>query len=193
MSIEALDQTPPQHRPGPIRARDDVSLLSNTHDEKIARANKDVREVFVRPYSYDIRIRVVQACRNGEGSQRQIARRYNVSLTFVQDLLKRYRETGNIIPRRYTGGHHSKIDDVSLQLILTLVDHDPLLPLSRLCERLAHERQLRISRATMWRTLRKHRPNKNIIARPTDSLAAPGVTGIATTAPATTNPRQVQR
>ncbi len=114
----------------------------------------------MRPYSHDIRVRVVQSYQNGEGSQRQLARRYNVSLSFVQQLLKRYRETGNIVPRQYNNKTASKIDHNSLQLILDLVDSDPQLPLSQLCERLAQERQLFISRATMWRTIRKHRPRK---------------------------------
>ena len=146
----------------------------------------------MRPYSYDIRIRVIQALGNGEGSQRQIARRYNVSLTFVQDLLKRYRETGNIIPRRYTGGHHSKIDHNSLQLILTLVDRDPFLPLSRLCERLARERQLRISRATMWRTLRKYRPNRAVLSPASPNQTHHELPQGLTTASTKTDPRETQ-
>lgn len=122
----------------------------------------------MKAYSHDIRVRVIQSYENGEGSQRQLARRYNVSLSFVQELLKRYRETGNILPRKYSNKVGSKVDGNSLQLILDLVDNDPELPLSRLCERLAQERQLYISRATMWRTLRKYRPRKatlRVVAR----------------------------
>jgi len=118
----------------------------------------------VKPYSHDIRIRVLHAYQHGEESQRKIARRFNVSLTFVRDLLKRYRETGSMAPKKCAGRSNSKIDQDSLQVILALVADDPLLPLSSLCERLAQERQLRISRATMWRTLQKHRASKVILA-----------------------------
>ena len=116
------------------------------------------------PYSHDIRIRVLHAHQQAGQSQRQIARRFNVSLSFVRDLLRRYRETGSIAPRKYPGKPHSKIDKDSLELILALAAADPLLPLSTLCERLAQERQLHISRATMWRTLQKHRPNKAMLS-----------------------------
>ena len=121
----------------------------------------------MRPYSQDIRIRVVRAYQQGAQSQREIARRFNVSLTFVRILLKRYRETGSMAPRKRGSSMSSKIDKESLQLILTLVADDPLLPLSGLCERLAQQRQIRISKATMWRTLRKH---KDATRNPTPPL-----------------------
>ena len=113
----------------------------------------------MRPYSEDIRTRVIQAYLNREGSQRRIARRFNVSLGFVRNLLKRYRDTGNFEPKEHLGPT-SKIDPDSLQLILRLVDDNPFLPLSSLCKQLAQERQLRISRSTMWRTIKKYRPHK---------------------------------
>ena len=118
----------------------------------------------MKPYSHDIRIRVLNAYQQGEESQRKIAKRFNVSLTFVRDLLKRYRETGSTAPKKYVGRSNSKIDKDSLQVILALVADDPLLPLSSLCERLAQERHLRISRATMWRTLQKHRAIKAMLS-----------------------------
>jgi transposase len=114
----------------------------------------------VRPYSEDIRIRVIQAYTNREGSLRSVARRFDVSLSFVRDLLRRFRETGSVAPKKYVGKSTSKLDQDSLQLILRLIDDNPALPLSHLCERLAQERQVTISRATMWRALQKHRRAK---------------------------------
>jgi transposase len=115
--------------------------------------------IVVRPYSEDIRKRVIQAYLNREGSQRQIARRFSVSLGFVRNLLKRYRDTGSVEPKGHIGPT-SKIDRDSLQLILRLVDDNPSISLSSLCQRLVQERQLRISRSTMWRTVKKYRPHK---------------------------------
>lgn len=115
--------------------------------------------IVVRPYSEDIRTRVIQAYLNCEGSQRQIASRFNVSLGFVRNLLKRYRHTGSFEPKDHSGPT-SKIDPESLQLILRLFDDNPSIPLSSLCNRLVQERQLRISRSTMWRTVKKYRPRK---------------------------------
>jgi transposase len=75
----------------------------------------------------------------------------------VRDLLKRYRETGSIEPKKNSGSRIlSKVDDESLGFILLLAKAEPALPLSRLCETLARERHVSVSRSTMWRTLRKH-------------------------------------
>jgi len=134
----------------------------------------------MRAYSEDIRIRVLHAYENREGSQRQIANRFDVSLGFVRNLLKRYRNTGSIQAKRYAGPT-SKIDDESLKLILDLVDDNPCLPLSILCEELATRRDLQISRSTMWRTIKKHRPRK------TRSYPAPRIDDVLKNKPRTVN------
>ena len=114
----------------------------------------------MRPYSEDIRVRVIHSYENHEGSQRQIADRFQVSLSFVRDLLRRFRQTGSIAPKEYRGRTTTKIDDESLQLLLRYLDQNPGLPLSYLCTRLIQERQLRVSRATLWRAIQKHRKTK---------------------------------
>jgi transposase len=154
----------PLHPLRTIRWPVDVSVRCNTLQKRQLPMNRNTRWIIVRPYSHDIRIRVLHAYQHAEESQRQIARRFNVSLSFVRDLIRRYRETGSIAPRKHPGRPNSKIDKDSLDLILALAANDPLLPLSTLCERLAQERHLRISRATMWRTLQKHRPSKAMVS-----------------------------
>ena len=48
------------------------------------------------PYSHDLRQRVLDTVQRGEGSLRQIARRFLVSLSFVTRLLRTYRSTGSL-------------------------------------------------------------------------------------------------
>ncbi len=62
------------------------------------------------PYSQDLRIRVIKAIHNLEGSQRQIAQRFQVSLTFVHNLLRHYRKTGSVQPKQHGGGVPPKIE-----------------------------------------------------------------------------------
>jgi hypothetical protein len=61
----------------------------------------------------------------------------------------------NIAANRY------EIDDESLQLLLRCLDQDPGLPLFTSARVWSQERQLRISRATLWRTIQKLRKIKN--------------------------------
>ena len=56
------------------------------------------------PYSMDLRERVAEAVDHQEGSQREIARRFRVSLSFIVRLLQRNREAGTLAPKPHGGG-----------------------------------------------------------------------------------------
>ena len=58
----------------------------------------------MRPYSNDLRERIIQAYRNGEGSLRVLAKRFSVSLNCVWLLLQRFRDTGSVDPKPHGGG-----------------------------------------------------------------------------------------
>ena len=115
----------------------------------------------MKAYSPDFRSKIIQAYYGGDGSQREIAARFKVSLSFVRDLLKLFRETGSIHPRP-TAVHapKPKIDPASVGLVLQLLSAQPSLSLTQLCERLASERNVRVSRATLWRALARSRKAK---------------------------------
>src|SRR5882757_4287615 len=55
------------------------------------------------PYSRDLRERVAAAVDRGEGSQREIARIFCVSLTFFFRLLRRRREADTLDPKPHGG------------------------------------------------------------------------------------------
>jgi transposase len=58
----------------------------------------------MRPYSQDLRERIVQALEVQEESQAEIAERFAVSLPFVEQLWRRWRTTGSCAPRPHGGG-----------------------------------------------------------------------------------------
>src|ERR1043166_2580015 len=111
----------------------------------------------MKPYSLDIRTKVYEAYRRGEGSQRAIAARFDVSLSFVRDLIKLYRETGAIKPRRHPSNRAHKLDPECLSSLSRLLVEQPNLSLSQLCEKLASERKIQISRATLCREIKRQR------------------------------------
>lgn len=57
-----------------------------------------------KPYSIDLREKIVAAYENKEGSMRKLAYRFKVSKNFVADLLKRFKQTGQIAPKPHGGG-----------------------------------------------------------------------------------------
>jgi transposase len=58
----------------------------------------------MRPYSDDLRGRIIDAIECGEESWRQIAKRFDVSLSCVIRLVRRYRDSGTLQPKPHGGG-----------------------------------------------------------------------------------------
>jgi transposase len=108
----------------------------------------------MRTYSVDLRRSIVRAYDAGQGSQRQLARLFGVSPSFVQKLLQHYRRVGTVVPKPHGGGHPGKIT-LHLTVVGRLRQEMPNAPLKELCERFAAETQVRVSRATMSRAVRR--------------------------------------
>lgn len=109
----------------------------------------------MKAYSPDLCAKVVRAYDEGEGSQRQLARRFRVSLAFIQKMRRRLRDTGNPAATRHTGGRQPLLDADSLALIARLIREQNDLTLAELCERVSDERGVRVSVPTMYRALRR--------------------------------------
>lgn len=104
-------------------------------------------------YSTDLRQRVIEAYEAKEGSQRQLAERFKVSLLFVRDLMRRYRETGTVEPKPRSGGTVPKLNASELPIVEQLVKVQPAALLRELCERLAERTTITVSLSTMHRAV----------------------------------------
>ncbi len=56
-----------------------------------------------------------------EGTQRDLAKRFKVSLSFIRDFLRRYRETGEITARPQGGDCRSKLKGKEQELLKIMV------------------------------------------------------------------------
>src|SRR4051812_41799744 len=102
------------------------------------------------PYSKDLRERIAAAVDEGEGSQREIARIFRVSLTFVFRLLKRRRDAGTLDPKSHGGGPPPALAPDDRRRLDELIHEKPDATLEQL-------RQLggfSCSLTTLWRALR---------------------------------------
>ena len=133
----------------------------------------------MRPYSKDLRLRIVPACENREGSMRQLATRFRVSLSCVRDLLTRYRATGDVAPKLHGGGYPAKLDASGCDALKTFVQATPDATLQELCARLSATHQVRVSQATISRTLTKLGlpRKKNVSRRRAGAARGPAATG----------------
>jgi transposase len=107
----------------------------------------------MKPYATDVRIRVVQADENGEGSMRQLAIRFRVSLSCVRRRLTHSRDTGRVAPQPDGGGAPANIEASGLEGVQALVPGAPDAPRRALCRRCAEPYQGRVRMATMSRVL----------------------------------------
>ncbi|MDZ8023503.1 MAG: transposase [Nostoc sp. DedQUE11] len=109
----------------------------------------------MKAYSTDLREKVMNAYKNREGSQRELAKRFSVSLSFVQSLLRRYRSSGTVEPKPHGGGQSAKLNSEEVALITALVEEDNDAILVELCPRLEERTGVKVSRATMGRITQK--------------------------------------
>ena len=109
----------------------------------------------MKAYSVDLRQKIIDAHNQQEGSQRQLAKRFRVSLTFIENLLKRYRTDGTVEPRAHGGGQVAKLSPEQETGLASLVEEDNDAILVELCNRLEQRVGVRVSRATMGRIVQK--------------------------------------
>src|SRR3954447_4962787 len=77
------------------------------------------------PYSQDLRERILETVRRGDGSLRQIARRFLVSVSFVTRLLRTYRSTDSLQPKPHGGGNPAVLTPEDLERLREVIRQQP--------------------------------------------------------------------
>jgi transposase len=108
----------------------------------------------MRPYSQDLRDRIVRDIERGACSQTAAAQKYAVSLSFVQKLLKRVRDTGSSAAKPATGGVKRRLAAAE-KVIRAEVKRRPDVTLKGLCERVEAELSLGSDESMMSRELKR--------------------------------------
>jgi len=109
----------------------------------------------MKAYSLDLRQKIIDVYEREEISQRQLAQRFDVALSFIVKLLRQYRNTGNISPLPFNGGVKLKLDPENLVVLAELVENNNDATLDELCQMLKDQSGVSISRATMGRMTQK--------------------------------------
>ena len=101
-----------------------------------------------RAYSQDLRDRVIDAALSGTAA-RHAAVRFGIGMATAIRWARRARETGKRTAQRQGQPRRSKLDP-HRDYILGLVAETPDMTISEMLERLALDRGVRASRATLW-------------------------------------------
>jgi transposase len=107
----------------------------------------------MRPYSTDLRERIVDAYNKAEGSVRDVAARFKVAPKTVQNYLNRKRATGSVEPRPHSGGPAPKLDDAGVRELRTVVEEKNDRTLDEIANELDRRCKVRVGRSTVWRIM----------------------------------------
>ena len=105
-----------------------------------------------RPYSTDLRDRVVAAA-DGGMSYDEIAERFDIGRSTVGRWLRRRRDTGSVAPGEMGGPRNVKLDAEMLETLRTFVEKKPDAILEELADMLAEETGMRVDPSTIFRGL----------------------------------------
>jgi transposase len=109
----------------------------------------------MKPYSIDFRQKIIEVYEHEDISIRKLAQRFRVTKSFIQKLLKQYRETGNINPQSQGGSTPSKLNSEQLMTLVEIIEVNDDATLSELCSLLEEKNQIRVSRSTMGRLIQQ--------------------------------------
>ena len=105
----------------------------------------------MRPYSIDVRQRVLAAVEAGEHSLRELAELFSLHLSTIVRLLQRFRNTGSVQPKPHGGGARPKLDVEGTARLLALVRQQPDATLTELRDQLGVDCNI----VTIFRTLKR--------------------------------------
>ncbi len=109
----------------------------------------------MRPYSIDFRQKIIEVYESEKISVRKLAERFRVAKSFVQKLLKKYQETGDINPLPQGGNSPPKVEGEDLVTLIEIIEHHNDATLEELCELLSEKTGIKVSKSTMGRISKK--------------------------------------
>ena len=109
----------------------------------------------MKPYSLDLRQKIIDVYETVPISQRQLAKRFGVTLSFIEKLLKQRRETGSIAPKVRMQQTPTKLNEADLAVLRQLVEAHNDATLEELRNLLKQATGIKVGRSTIDRMLKK--------------------------------------
>lgn len=108
----------------------------------------------MKPYSIDLRQKIIDAYAAGGISQRQLAANFGVAVSFVSELLLRHRRYNTIEPRARLLQTPSKLNDEKLETLRQIVCTNPDATLAEIRQYLFNETDVLMSISSIDRIVR---------------------------------------
>jgi transposase len=108
-----------------------------------------------RPYSADLRDRVLLACERHEGTQAVIARRFRIGEATIRNWLRVARTEGRRAPKPHAGGPAPRLDAAACATLRELVAEQNDATLAEYADRLAARTGRRVSAPVLCQMLKR--------------------------------------
>lgn len=107
----------------------------------------------MKAYSVDFRQKIVDTYFNEKISIAKLAKRFCVAKSFVQKIIKQWRETGNLNPLSPSGGQELKLSQSQIIMVGDWVNEKNDITLEKIKKRLEEEENIKVSLSTICRVL----------------------------------------
>jgi len=109
----------------------------------------------MQAYSLDLRQKVISVYENGPETIVEVAKRFEISPSFIKKLLAQKRLIGSIAPIGHRGGQRKRLSEKQCRWLLKTVLAKPDITLTDLQEELEKKEKLSVSVPTLSRELRR--------------------------------------
>jgi transposase len=110
-------------------------------------------------YSLDLKESLLKSYLEGNYTQKEISKIFGVSRYFLMDILKRYREKGNVEPDTFKCGRKSILSELDKEYLKKSVENDRSITLAELSVNLENERNIKVSKTTIHKYLKSIKMN----------------------------------
>jgi transposase len=107
----------------------------------------------MKPYSVDLRERIVRSYEQGQGSIDEVATSFSVSTYFVKKMLRQWRKTGSLAPLPHGGGKSPSLTPRQRQLLKRKVRQQSDVTLAELQQLLSEQESVDVHISTISRAL----------------------------------------
>jgi transposase len=108
----------------------------------------------MKPYSQDLREKIIRALEAQEETQSEIAERFAVSLSFVERLWRQWQTTGSCSAKSHAGGQKRRLRD-HLEMLRSAVAKRPDATLKELSSQIVEAEGPQVSLSTVCRELQR--------------------------------------
>ena len=107
----------------------------------------------MKPYQVEFRQKILDTYFSEKISIAKVAKRFCVAKSFVQKIIKQWRDTGDISPRKPSGGQKLKLSQSQIIMIGDWVNEKNDITLEKIQQRLEEKENTKVSLSTICRVL----------------------------------------